>query len=171
MASLQASQRQLAMSTIGNIAPQTDREAVERFIEQLSAFPLDSWLSVAVAASRGAAAGTDGVEAVQSVVTRLGLGVDAWNIADDVDTAAQYSLGSVRFAFSPRDCDSIRLARQAATNAALGLFLRPMLTANDFDVLYQPFVKLVPTQPGHRSLPTPARVMTERVASIGRSHR
>jgi hypothetical protein len=121
-----------------------DHEAVEQFIERLSALRLDEWLSVAAAANRDASSRADVNATLELLIAQHGLGVEAWSIADDVETAVHYSLGSNGVALSRRDGASIRLARPAATRAALGLFLRPLLTSDDFELLYRPFASLGP---------------------------
>ena len=121
----------------------TDHEAVERFIESLAAFGHEQWLCVA-----GACGDTDGKPgpSLENLVVRCGLGVEAWTVADDVETAVHYSLGSRGFAPS-REGASFRLARQAATTAALALLLRPLLDAKEFASLYKPFASLLPAVP------------------------
>lgn len=156
MATLRTSREvQSAMSAaVRYITVQTDQEAVELFVEQLGSFHLDDWLSVAKTSweakpSQETLAGLDGL------VAELQLGVDAWSVADDVETAAQYSLASTQLRLSPRDCESLRVARQAAATAALALFVRPLLPAGDFESLYRPFSSLVPLK--HESRPRRSR--------------
>ena len=126
------------------ITVQTDHEAVERFVERLATFDLDEWLSVASDASRDASSRAQTLAVLEGLIAEYGLAVDAWSIADDVETAAQYSLGSARPSTSRRDYELLRLARQSATTAALALFLRASLSAADFESLYEPFATLVP---------------------------
>jgi hypothetical protein len=118
----------------------TDHEAVERFIECLAAFGHAEWLCVA-----GTCRDTDGKPSpsLEALIERCGLRVEAWSVADDVETAVYYSLGSRGFAPS-REGASLRLARKAATTAALALLVRPLLDATAFASLYKPFASLVP---------------------------
>ena len=128
----------------------TDHAAVEQFIERLAQFGVDEWLSVANACG----ARVDPEACLQALVAQHALAVEAWNVADDVETAVHCSLGARGFARS-RDGASLRLARQAAAAAALALLLRPLLTADDFDRLYRPFATLAPAPPpGARRSPT-----------------
>jgi hypothetical protein len=128
----------------------TDHEAVERFIEGLAAFRHDEWLCVT-----GACAATGGKPSpsLEALVARCGLRVEAWSVADDVETAVYYSLGSRGFAPS-REGASLRLARQAATTAALALMVRPLLDATEFASLYQPFASVLPVPTQGRRWPS-----------------
>jgi hypothetical protein len=119
----------------------TDHEAVERFIECLAAFGRDEWLCVAGACSDSTGKPSPSLEVL---IERCGLGVEAWSVADDIETAAYYSLGSRGFAPS-REGASLRLARQAATTAALALLVRPLLDATEFAAFYKPFASVLPT--------------------------
>lgn len=122
----------------------TDHQAVERFIERLAAFSLDEWLSVAGSLTRDASSRAEANAMLEQLVAQHKLGVEAWSIADDVETALQYSIGSMRCAPSGRDSASLRLARQAASTAALALLVRPLLTTQGFESLYHPFAAAVP---------------------------
>lgn len=131
-------------STLDYATMLTDHQAVERFIERLAAFSLDEWLSVAASLTRDASSRAEANAMLDQLVAQHKLGVDAWTIADDVETALQYSIGSMGCAPSRRDSASLRLARQAANTAALALFVRPLLTTQDFESLYHPFAAVAP---------------------------
>jgi len=119
----------------------TNPEWAEQFIERLATLGLVDWLSIAASVTRTA---SSRAEALDRVIAQHGLAVDAWNIADDVETAFHYSVGANGHTPSPRESLSLHIARQAASKAALALFIRPLLAAADFDSLYRPFASLMP---------------------------
>jgi len=119
-------------------------EATEQFIERLGTLGLVDWLSIAASATQAAAERAEANEALERIVAQHGLAVDAWNISDDVETAFHYSVGANGYIPSPRDCLSLRIAREAAVRAALALSVRPFLAAADFESLYRPLASLVP---------------------------
>ena len=121
-----------------------DHQAVEQFIERLCAFGLDEWLRVAASVTHETRSGVETHAALDHVVAQHGLGVDAWSIGDDVETAFEYGLGATADTLSPRVCESLRLARQAARDAALVLFVRPLLTEEQFESVYRPFSSTIP---------------------------
>lgn len=131
-------------STLDYAIMLTDHDAVERFIERLAAFRLDEWLSVAASLTRDASSRAQANAMLEQLVAHHKLGVSAWSIGDDVETAFHYSVGSMGCAPTGRDSASLRLARQAASTAALALFVRPFLTIQDFESLYHPFAAVVP---------------------------
>ena len=73
---------------------------------------------------------------------------EAWNAADDVQTAIFYSLGRKGFMPPRREATRLWAARAAARVAALAVLVRPLLTCSDFVTLYQPFASLVPAGAG-----------------------
>lgn len=131
----------------------TDHAAVEQFIERLAELDVDEWLSVAKACGGR----VDAAGPLQAIIAHHGLAMEAWNVADNVETAVHCSLGPRGFA-SSREGGALRLARHAATAAALALMLRAFLAADDFDRLYRPFATLATVRPqsGARSPDTPA---------------
>ena len=133
----------------------TNHEAVEEFTERLATFSLVDWLSVADMATKTASSRTAAADALERVVAQHGLAFDAWSIGDDVETAFHCSVGATGFTPSPRDCLSLRIAREAAIKAAVALFVGSLLTAADVESLYRPFDVLVP-RPSGQNLPRPA---------------
>jgi hypothetical protein len=89
-------------STLDYAIMLTDHQAVERFIERLAAFSLDQWLSVAASLTRDPRSREGANAMLGQLVAQHKLGVAAWNIADDVETALQYSIGSMGCAPSRR---------------------------------------------------------------------
>ena len=134
-----------------------DHEAVEQFVERLATFSLVHWLSVAAAATKTASSRADAIEALDRVIAKHGLAFDAWSIGDDVETAFHCSTGASGVSPSPRDCALLRIAREAATKAAVALFAGSLLPAADSETLYRPFASLVP-QPAGSNSPRPAAV-------------
>jgi hypothetical protein len=130
-------------TTLCHDIARTNHDAVERFIERLAAFSLDNWLSVAAACERSS---SQPEFSLHALIAHHRLGMDAWRVADDIETAAYCSLGSRGFAPS-REGAALRLARGAATTAAIALLVRSLLSAEEFDSLYRPFVSLVPVAP------------------------
>ena len=129
----------------------TDQQSVERFIEHLSALTVDDWLSVAAAVAHDVSSPSGPETAVDRIVEQQGLCVDAWRVADDVETAFHYGVDSTGVAARRCDRAALRLARQAASVAALAVLARPFLTAKEFESLYRPFARLVPAgEPGSR---------------------
>jgi hypothetical protein len=135
----------------------TNQAAVEQFVERLSTLGLVDWLSAAAAVTQTASSRVDANTALDRVVAQHDLAYDAWSIGDDVETAFHYGVGATGRVPSPRESLSLSIARQAAARAALALFVRPLLTAGDFESLYRPFASLVP-QPAGSSSPRPAAV-------------
>ena len=133
-----------------------DHQAVEQFIERLCAFGLDEWLRVAASVTHETSSGGEARAALDQVVAQHGLGVDAWSVGDDVETAFEYSLGVTGDTLSPRVCDSLRLAREAADTAALAVFVRPLLTEEQFESLYRPFSSMIPQRDAGRPSCRPA---------------
>lgn len=131
-------------STIEHLIIQTDPDGVERFIDRLATFRRDDWLAVASAAGRNATSRSTANALLDALIAHHGLGVQAWDAADDVDTAVSYSLGSSMFTPARREAARLRTARGAAKVAALALLTRPLLTSDDFDALYCPFAALIP---------------------------
>jgi len=129
----------------------TDEQAVEQFIERLAVFRLVDWLSVAAAVISSSSSRAEATAAVDRVIAQHGLAFDAWNIGDDVETAFHCSIGATGLTPSPRDSLSLRLAREAATKAAVALFVGSRLTAADLESLYRPFDALVPRPSGRNS--------------------
>ena len=95
-------------STVGYDIMRADQKSVDGFIERLAAFSLDQWLSIAATHDASLCAGATAT--LEQLVAHHELGVDAWSIADDVETAFHYSVGSGRLALTHRDCASLRLA-------------------------------------------------------------
>jgi len=122
----------------------TNPEWAEQFIERLATLGPVDWLSIAASVTQTASSRAEANEALDRVIAQHGLAVDAWNIADDVETAFHYSVGANGHTPSPRESLSLHIARQAASKAALALFIRPLLAAADFDSLYRPFASLMP---------------------------
>jgi hypothetical protein len=135
-------------STLDYAIMRTDHQAVEQFVERLSSFGLDDWRSVAASATRDPDAGSGANDVLEKLIAEHGLGVEAWDVRDDVETAVHFSVGSMGFELSRRDCASLRLARQAANRAAVGLLVRPLLRNEHFEALYCPFATLVPLAAG-----------------------
>ena len=136
-------------STLDYAVRAGDHQAVEQFIERLAVFNLDQWLSVAASAMPNANARTNASATLDHLVAQHGFGVDAWSVADDVETAFHYSVGAMRCS-PPRSAGApLRVARQTASTAALALLLRPLLGDGQFDSLYRPFASLVelPAEP------------------------
>ena len=134
---------------------QTNEEAAEQFVDRLATLSLVDWLSVAATVTQTAGARARANEALDRVIAQYSLAVDAWNIGDDVETAFHCSVGATGFTRSPRDSLSLRIAREAATKAAVALFVGSLLTAADFESLYRPFDALVP-RPSARNSRRPA---------------
>lgn len=125
--------------TLINDIARTDRAAVESFIERLAALGPEEWSLLAAAA-----AGEDPARArvgamVDLLVARHGLSVDVWNVMDDVETAFHCGAESSRLALTRRQLGSMRVAREAARTAAIAVFVRPLLTPDEFDAMYGPF--------------------------------
>ena len=136
-------------STLDYAVIAADHQAVEQFIERLAVFSLDQWLSVAASATHDANARTSASATLDQLVAQHGFAVDAWSVADDVETAFHYSVGAMRCP-PPRSASApLRVARQTASTAALALLLRPLLGEGQFESLYQPFASLVelPVEP------------------------
>ena len=136
----------------------TNPKAVEQFVERLATFDLADWLSLAASVTQtGHTAGSraNASASLDRVIAQHSLAYDAWSIGDDVETAFHCGVGATGLAPSPRDCLSLSIARQAATRAALALFVRPLLAAGDFESLYRPFAAVVP-QPAGSTLRRPA---------------
>jgi hypothetical protein len=132
----------------------TNQEAVEQFVERLATFDLADWLSVAASVTQtGHTAGSraNASASLDRVIAHHSLAYDAWSIGDDVETAFHCGVSAIGGAPSPRDCLSLSIARQAATRAALALFVRRLLAPGDFESLYRPFVALVPQPAGSAS--------------------
>jgi hypothetical protein len=117
----------------------THEEPVEQFVERLATLGLVDWLSVAASVTQTASSRADANAALDRVVAQHGLAYDAWSIADDVETAFQCGAGTTGRVPPPRDSLSLAIARQAAARAAVALFVRSLLTATDFELLYRPF--------------------------------
>jgi hypothetical protein len=122
---------------------QTDPDAVEHFIDRLTAFHRDDWIAVASVAEQNAAAQSTANALLEALVAHHGLGVQAWNVADDVETAAFYSAALDGDTPSRRVASLLRAAREAAKVAALALLVRQVLTPNDFETLCRPFAGLM----------------------------
>src|SRR5262245_30548558 len=122
----------------------TNEAAVEQFVERLATLSIADWLSIATSVTQTASERVQANDALDQVITQDGLGFDAWSIGDDVETAFHCSVGATGVTPSPRDCLSLAIAREAATRAALALFVGSLLSAADFDSLYRPFASLVP---------------------------
>jgi len=116
----------------------TDHAAVEQFVERLATFSRMDWLSVANLVTKTASSRTAATDALDRVIAQYGLAFDAWSIGDDVETAFHCSMGATGVT-SPRDCALLRIAREAATTAAVALFVGSLLTAAGFESLYSPF--------------------------------
>ena len=125
--------------------------AVEQFVERLATFSLVDWLSVANLVTKTASSRTAATDALDRVIAQHGLAFDAWSIGDDVETAYHCSIGVTGFAPSPRNCGLLRIAREAATTAAVALFVGSLLTPAGFESLYRPFESLVPRPVGSNS--------------------
>lgn len=133
----------------------TDHEAVEQFVEQLATFSVADWLAVAAAVTKTASSRAAATEALDRVIVNHGLAFDAWSIGDDVETAFHCSMGAAGGSPSPRECALLRIAREAASKAAVALFAGSLLAAADSETLYRPFASLVP-QPAGSNSPRPA---------------
>jgi hypothetical protein len=126
------------------VAIVTNEEAAKQFVETLATLGLVDWLSVAASVTQTASSREEANAALERVIVEHGFAVDAWSIRDDVETAFHCSVGATGVAPSPRDSLSLSIAREAASRAALALFVRPLLIAGDFESLYSPFWSLVP---------------------------
>jgi|RhiMetdeSRZDD1v2_1073273.scaffolds.fasta_scaffold92870_5 hypothetical protein len=123
------------------VIAESDQESVEQFIERLFSLDRDRWLAIASATERESESRPEATAFLDALVAHHGLGVQAWDIADDVETAMYCSLGPQGLE-SRRDAPALRLARQAASAAALALLVRPLLHMTDFQTLFQPFASL-----------------------------
>jgi hypothetical protein len=128
--------------TIERLFIQTDADAVEQFIDRLSTFRRDDWTAVASVAGQNATARSTAYAILEALVAHHGLGLQAWNVADDVETAVFYSLGLGGYTPSRGVVSQLRTARDAAGAAALALLVRALLTVADFETLYRPFAAL-----------------------------
>jgi hypothetical protein len=150
----------------------TNQEAVDQFVERLATLSFGDWLSVAVSAARTESSRTEANAALDRVITQNGLAFDAWSIGDDVETAFHCSVGATGVTPSPRDCLSLAVAREAATSAALALFVRSLLSASDVESLCLPFASLVPQPVSSDSRrPAAARPPIRLVSGSGRDVR
>jgi hypothetical protein len=132
----------------------TNQEAVEQFVERLATFDRADWLFVAASVTQTGLTASSRASASASLdrlIAQHSLAYDAWSIGDDVETAFHCGVSAIGGAPSPRDCLSLSIARQAATRAALALFVRRLLAPGDFESLYRPFVALVPQPAGSAS--------------------
>jgi len=133
----------------------TNQEAVEQFVERLATFDLADWLFLAASVTQTgrhtASSRANASASLDRLIAQHSLAYDAWSIGDDVETAFHRGVSAIGGAPSPRDCLSLSIARQAATRAALALFVRRLLAPGDFESLYRPFVALVPQPAGSAS--------------------
>ena len=92
----------------------TDHQAVEQFIERFARSAETNGYAPRPRCLNETTSDVEVRAALDQLLAEHGLGVDAWSIGDDVETAFQYGLGATGDTLSPRVCESLRIVRQAA---------------------------------------------------------
>ena len=109
---------------------------VRWFVERLSDLTADEWLSAGRWARRAKADRAPAIARLEALA-ELAAGLDWWMVSDDIATAAAYCFAEQRYT------DVASYAAEAAKVAALSLWMRPLISEADFEVLYRPFMALI----------------------------
>jgi hypothetical protein len=113
---------------------------VGEFIERLALLAPSAWIA-ASSPSKDHAVEVS-AQNLESLIAGTGRQLEAWSVADAVETTAHIAFGST--AADKRFLSKKASAIRTATSAALGIRFRSELSPEDFERLYRPFSKLIP---------------------------
>jgi hypothetical protein len=139
-------------TSVTDIAPCDEPaiETVDAFIDALAALPFEQWLNVGRALQNPATARPTRSTAraiLEGVMAEQGQLVSAWYVRDGVDTAVFPATTVAASGTRPHRL-LVAAAHGAAEEAALALMVGATLPAIDFDVLYAPFIQVIPVSAG-----------------------
>jgi hypothetical protein len=125
------------------------RSAAEHFLERLTPLDRGSWLAAGEAAERDLVDRAGALMVLDVAITEESVRGAACDLADRILT-----LAFDRLDFGGPQSGERSLARRAvrtAQVAAWALLVRPLLSAEHFELLYRPFQPMIPSPPQQRA--------------------